>query len=367
MNNRIMIKYEKKYTDKSFDIDKCRESAQSSYVPAQYQLGQCYEEGIGVERNLARAFKLFWLASDKYRPAKERLDKDSYQGQLAKWLKKAVSGKQLSGADLAEALCMLGSCYQYGWGVDCDMASAVEWWQKAADMGDAYANDRLGYCYSLGQGGLPKDAQQSFVHYLKAAEDGYSKGYFSVGLCYKEGDGVEHDDEKAFGWFNKAARHDNPMAWVELGHCYAAGSGTAQDYGKAVEWYRKVVDLGGHAFPDALRGLGNCYAAGHGVEPDWNKAVELYRQAAKADDPESQYLLARCYAEGHGVEKDMAEAVRLYKKAATNVNENKGYYGHPEAMRCLGDCYANGEGVRKNAKQADSWYAKAAEREQEPL
>lgn len=108
-----------------------------------------------------------------------------------------------------------------------------------------------------------------------------------------------------------------------------------------------MVDLGGNAFPDALRGLGNCSAAGHGVEQDWDKAVELYRQAAKADDPESQYLLARCYAEGHGVEQDMAEAVRLYKKAATNINENKRYFGHPRAMRCLGDCYANGIGVRK--------------------
>ena len=103
-----MIKYENKYTDKSFIIDKCRESAQSGYAPAQYQLGQCYEEGIGVERSLAKAFKLYWLASDKYRSAKERLDKDSYQGQLAKWLKKTVNGKQLAGADLAEAMCMFG-------------------------------------------------------------------------------------------------------------------------------------------------------------------------------------------------------------------------------------------------------------------
>lgn len=52
-----MIKYTNKYTDKSFDIDKCRKSAESGYAPAQYQLGQCYEEGAGVERNLAKAFR----------------------------------------------------------------------------------------------------------------------------------------------------------------------------------------------------------------------------------------------------------------------------------------------------------------------
>lgn len=47
-----MIKYTNKYKDSSFDIAKCRESAESGYAPAQYQLGQCYEEGIGMERNL---------------------------------------------------------------------------------------------------------------------------------------------------------------------------------------------------------------------------------------------------------------------------------------------------------------------------
>ena len=196
-----MIKYEKKHTDKSFDIDQCRESAQSGYAPAQYQLGQCYEEGVGVDRNLAKAFKLYWFASGKYRPAKERLNEDNYQGQFAKGLKKAVNGKQLAGSDLAEAQCMLGCCYLHGWGVDCDMTSAVEWWRKAADLGDAYANDCVGYCYRLCKGGLPKNAEQAFAHYMKSAEGGYSNGYFTIGLCFREGDGVERDDEKACGWF----------------------------------------------------------------------------------------------------------------------------------------------------------------------
>lgn len=358
-----MIKYTSKYTDKSFDIAKCRESAESGYAPAQYQLGQCYEEGAGVERNLAKAFKLYWLASDNCRPAKERLNKDSYQGQLAKWLKKVVNGKQLSGTDLAEAQCMLGSCYLHGWGVECDMTSAVEWWQKAADSGDAYACSCLGDCYNRGKGGLPKDAGKAFEHYLKAAEGGYHEVYFNIGLCYIDSVGVERDYEKAFYWFNKAAEHDDPMAWVELGHCYAAGRGVAEDYSQAVRWYSRAVDFGGNAFPEAQRGLADCYAAGHGVEQDREKAVDLYRQAAKNDNPEAQFQLARCYAEGHGVEQDMAEAVRLYKKAATYVNENTGYNGHAGAMRCLGDCYANGDGVRKNAKQAAAWYTKAEEQE----
>lgn len=359
---KIMIEYKIKCTGDKFDIEKCRESAESGYAPAQYQLGQCYEEGIGVQRNLAKAFRWYWEASGKNRSAQERLNRDSYQGQLAKWLKKAVNREDLPEADFAEVMCMLGSCYMHGWGVDCDMKLAVEWWLKAAELGNAYADDCLGYCCSTEQGGLSKDPEQAFAHYLKAAEGRYTGAYFTLGLCYSEGKGVGQDYEKAFLWFKKAAENDDPMAWVELGKCYYAGRGVPVDYSRAVEWYRKAID-NGYDEPDALCGLGNCYAKGHGVEQDWEKAVELYREAAKMCDPEAQYLLAQCYAEGHGVGQDMAEAVKLYKKAATNVCENKNYYGHAGAMRCLGDCYANGDGVRKNAKQAAAWYAKAAELE----
>lgn len=322
-----MTEYRIKNTSDKFEIDKCRESAESGYAPAQYQLGQCYEEGIGVERNLAKAFRCYWLASDKCRPARERLNKDTYQCQLAKWLKKAVNRKDLADADLAEAMCMLGSCYQHGYGVDCDMTLAVEWWRKAAEIGDAYACDCMGYCYSIGQGGLPKDLEQAFAYYLKAAERGYAGAYFTLGLCYSEGNGIGQDDEQAFSWFKKAAENDNPMAWVELGKCYSNGSGVPADYSQAVEWYGKAIDTDGYVSPDALCGLGDCYAAGKGVEQDWEKAVELYRQAAEMDDPEGQYLLARCYAEGHGVEQDMAEAVRLYRKRRTMSVRTKAIMG----------------------------------------
>lgn len=50
-----MIEYKIKYTGDKFDIEKCRESAESGYAPAQYQLGQCYEDGIGVRKNARQA------------------------------------------------------------------------------------------------------------------------------------------------------------------------------------------------------------------------------------------------------------------------------------------------------------------------
>lgn len=130
-----MIEYKIKYASDKFDIDKYRESTELGYFPAQYQLGQCYEEDICVERNLTKAFKLYWQASDNCHPAQERLNKDIYQCQFAKWLKKAVNRKDFSSTDLTEVMCMLGSCYHHGYGVDCNMATAIEWWRKAAEKG----------------------------------------------------------------------------------------------------------------------------------------------------------------------------------------------------------------------------------------
>ena len=86
-----MIKYKKKYTDKSFDIDKCRESAESGYAPAQYQLGECLETGTHVSRNLSKAFNWYWQAYDHCRLANEKLDSGSFYSNLARWLKNAVN------------------------------------------------------------------------------------------------------------------------------------------------------------------------------------------------------------------------------------------------------------------------------------
>lgn len=357
-----MIKYKKKYTDKSFDIDKCRESAESGYAPAQYQLGECLETGTHVSRNLSKAFNWYWQAYDHCRLANEKLDSGSFYSNLARWLKNAVNDIVLKDDDLADALQLFGSCYEHGWGVNTDMTKAVEYWKKSAEMGNLQALDSLGYCYAHGLGGVIKSAEISFECYLEASERGFTEDYTTVGLCYLNGDGVQPNKSKAYYWFNKAAAHnDQPMAWTLLGKCCFEGIGCDIDYIEAAKWFNKAIEYGNSAFPDALRGLGDCYAMGLGIERDLYKAVNLYLQAAKVDDPESQYRLGRCYANGLGVEQDMKTAVSWYKKAASNVNENTGYKGHYEAMRCLADCYANGLGVRKNKELAALWHRKAVE------
>ena len=70
----------------------------------------------------------------------------------------------------------LGLCYEHGkGGLTKDEAKAVEWYQKAAEMGSARAMYNLGVCYKYGVGTLMKDEAKAVEWYQKAAEAGSSE------------------------------------------------------------------------------------------------------------------------------------------------------------------------------------------------
>jgi TPR repeat protein len=75
---------------------------------AQFNMGVMYDEGAGVQQDLAKA---------------------------AEWYKKAAE------QGFVDAQANLGMMYYHGQGVPCDHKSAVDWLQMAADQGDAEAYD----------------------------------------------------------------------------------------------------------------------------------------------------------------------------------------------------------------------------------
>jgi len=70
---------------------------------------------------------------------------------------------------------------------------------KAAEQGDALAQNLLGVMYVSGQGEL-KDEQQAVAWFRKAAEQGYADAQFNLGLLYASGQGVPKDGQTAYFW-----------------------------------------------------------------------------------------------------------------------------------------------------------------------
>ena len=56
--------------------------------------------------------------------------------------------------------------------------------------------------------------------YQKAAEQGYARAQNNLGLCYKNGDGVEKDIKKAVEWYRKAAEQGDMYAQFNIAEIY---------------------------------------------------------------------------------------------------------------------------------------------------
>jgi hypothetical protein len=186
----------------------------------------------------------------------------------------------------------------------------------------------------------------------KPGEPEDAEGQNSLGVMYRDGQGVARDDKLAVQWFRKAAEKGHARAQSNLGWCYEYGRGVAKDEKEAVRWYRKAAEKGAAI---AQSNLAGCYEDGRGVAKDEKEAVRWYRKAADQGDAHSQNGLGLMYGEGRGVARDDKEAVAWYRKAAEK--------GHAFAQLNLGDMYLEGRGVPQDDKLAAQWYRKAAEQD----
>jgi TPR repeat protein/uncharacterized RDD family membrane protein YckC len=250
----------------------------------------------------------------------------------------------------------LGLHYEIGWGVPKDLGKAAELYQKAADQGNARAQTNLGSLYQSGQG-VPKDLKKAADLYQKAADQGNADAQTNLGSLYQSGQGVPKDLEKAADLYQKAANQGNAFGQNNLGWLYESGQGVPKDLKKAADLYQKAANQGD---ADAQNNLGWLYESGQGVPKDLDKAAahfrkvaELYQKAADQGDATAQVNLGWLYENGQGVPKDLAKAAELYQKAA-----DKGY---APAQVNLGWLYQNGQGVPKDLDKAAAHFRKAAE------
>jgi hypothetical protein len=106
--------------------------------------------------------------------------------------------------------------YSQGQGVAKDFAESLRWYRKAADQGDAKAQNGLGLMYFRGQG-VPQDYGEAARWYRKAADQGYAKSQYNLGNQYYSGQGLPQDREEADRWYHKAADQGDEYAQRALG------------------------------------------------------------------------------------------------------------------------------------------------------
>ncbi len=187
-----------------------RKAAEQGHAQAQNNLGVCYANGKGVEKDVYEAVK---------------------------WYRKAAEQRYV----LAQY--NLGVCYENGKGVEKDVYEAVKWYRKAAEQKYASAQFNLGGCYANGAG-VEKDMDKAVKWYRKAAEQKCAPAQNNLGVCYKNGKGVEKDVYEAVKWYRKAAEQGDAQAQFNLGVCYISGAGVVPNKQEAMKWIRKAAEQG---------------------------------------------------------------------------------------------------------------------------
>lgn len=139
-----------------------------------------------------------------------------YKKALRAW--KAVTRKsssKVSPATLAETNYAIGMLYWMGEGVDRDQLEASIWLHKAAELGHAGAQGKLGYFYTVGLT-VPQDYDIAFEWFSKAAEQGDADGEFNLGIFYLNGWGVEQDKTMAAQYLSAASAQGDGAAEAAL-------------------------------------------------------------------------------------------------------------------------------------------------------
>ncbi len=258
--------------------------------------------------------------------------------QAAAWYRKAAEQGD------AKAEEGLGAMYQYGAGIERDPAQAIAWYRKAAEQGDSDAANDLGAIYDAQQ-----DSAQAMAWYEKAAAQGNANAEYNLATMYKRGLGAVKDPNQATAWLQKAAAHGIARAQNDLGMMCRDGDGVPKDPKQAADWFQKAA-VQGYAL--AEDNLGWAYQIGQGVPMNDFQAMAWYQKAAAQGNSPAENSIGWMFQEGIGVPKDFTQAAVWYRKAAAQ--------GNADAENNLGWLYQNGYGVPQDNSQATAWYQKSA-------
>lgn len=337
------------------------ELAQKGSVFSNMLIATCYQNGIGVSKDVSKAIPFLTTAAEK----------NCLQAQ-----------KNL-------ALILLNGK---------NAKAAAPWFKKASDNGDISSTFYYGKMLLEGLG-VTQDKKEGANYLLKAAEAGFPQAMYYVGKCYKTGDGLTKNPDQAVVWFRKAAGAGVGNAQWDLAQCYRQGNGTSVNYDQALYWYGEACAKG-HAnafkkliadslvntpfigymkgmkaysnkdFDEALKQfkivekakisdgkvMEAAITANSGyAKHNMKKGIKLLNDAAKSN-AQAMYLLGALYEAGKGVDKDMTKAVDYITKSADN--------GYGLAECALADMYFEGRGVDQSYEKAVEWYRKAAEQGQ---
>ncbi|GJL94663.1 MAG: hypothetical protein DHS20C05_10680 [Hyphococcus sp.] len=243
----------------------------------------------------------------------------------------------LAAAGEADAQHILALLYEKGFGVEQDMARALDLYARSALQGQADSQFALGELAYSGAGGVAKDHERAAGWYKLAAAGGHKGAQARLGVLYAEGEAVKRDMSKAAAMFEDAAASGDAEAQYHLGALFFTGEGVEQDLGLARDWFRRSAEQGHALAQYNLAVLLDADGSTSGEMVQWMRA------AAQAGLPDAQVAMGLLTHDGRAGAKGESPA-DWFEKAA-NAGDPQGQFLYAVAL-------SEGDGRRKNVKAA---------------
>lgn len=231
---------------------------------------------------------------------------------------------------------------------------AAEYWENAIQVGCCLHIYTLACLYIEGNYGIQQNAQRGVELMRKAAELGNADAQNELGILYYKGDIVPQNYAEAFKWVQMSANANSALGQNNLGMFYKQGVGCVANPTTAAVWYEKASNQGNF---NATVCYANMLYRGDGVAKQPKRMEMLFRRILDTknllnDDPELYkdilYNLASLYTDELN---DPFTAFTLWKELAE--------LGNPIAQYNLGVFCLNGTGTAKDREKAKAYFSRA--------
>lgn len=364
----IHFDHKNKFFDANKALEYMRAAADMGLIGAIQDLGNRYQYGDGVVKNLTESLKWFkkgsslgdsissFLVSYAYIKG-HGVEKDEKESFL--WSIKAAEQGHVS------SMVLVADGYLYGYMINKDIIKAIKYLKDVVLVGDKEekinAAKKLGWIYKKGDN-IDVNMQEAARWFEVSAELGDAESQNNLGLFYHNGQGVRKDIKVALYWYRMAANQGYGFAQNNLGIMYERGDGVDVDYKEAVYWFEKAADNGVYL---AMRNLGLIYLNGRGISKDVTKGMNLLEKAMSKGDIQAKFSLATMYDLSNDIKQDHQKAFSMYHDIAMITKSEKlnqtSDIGKTvlAAQTAVARMYLDGRGVDKNYKESFRWFMQA--------
>jgi TPR repeat protein len=273
--------------------------------------------------------------------------------------------KKLVNSGSPDAMFYLADCYGQGLlGLQVDTKEAFALYQSAAKGGHAASAYRTAVCCEMGHeegGGTKRDPLKAVQWYRRAAALGDTPALYKMGMILLKGLlGQQKNFGEAINMLKRAADRadrDNPHALHELALIYEAQTGNERiirDEAYALQLFHQAAELG---YKFSQFRLGQAYEYGLlGCQIDARTSIAWYTKAAAQEEHQSELALSGWYLTGTSgiLEQSDTEAYLWARKAACAEPPL------PKALFAMGYFTEVGIGCPRSLDEAKRWYGRAA-------